>query len=97
MGTRGFIENPDKSLTELKELTELEIKTLKRAYEKLNGSYRKEEKTAIEATVLGDFIMQFHKYFYQYLKVLFSSPYKDITVGKYVMTGKRPEGMPVYQ
>ena len=51
----------------------------------------------MEATVFGDFIMQFHKYFYQYLKVLFATPYKDPTVGKYVLTGKRPEGMPVYQ
>lgn len=97
LGTRGYIENADGSITELKELTSLEVKTLKRSYEKLNGSYRQEEKTAMEATVLGDFVMQFHKYFYQYLKVLFASPYKDITVGKYVMTGKRPDGMPVYQ
>lgn len=97
LGKRGFIENADKSLTELSELTAQEIKSLKRAYEKLNGSYRKEEKTALEATVFGDFIMQFHKYFYQYLKVLLATPYKDPTVGKYVLTGKRPEGMPVYQ
>lgn len=41
--------------------------------------------------------MQFHKYFYQYVKVLFASPYKDITVGKYVMEGKRPDGMPTYK
>lgn len=97
LGVRGYIENADGSLTELKDLTALEIKTLKRSYEKLNGSYRQEEKTAMEATILGDFVMQFHKYFYQYLKVLFASPYKDITVGKYVMTGQRPDGMPVYQ
>lgn len=97
LGTRGYIQNADGSVTELKELTELEIKSLKRSHEKLNGSYRKEEKTAMEVTIFGDFVMQFHKYFYQYIKVLFASPYKDITVGRYVMTGKKPDGMPMYQ
>lgn len=97
LGTRGYIQNADGSVTELKELTELEVKSLKRSHEKLNGSYRKEEKTAMEVTIFGDFVMQFHKYFYQYIKVLFASPYKDITVGKYVMTGKKPDGMPMYQ
>jgi len=97
VGERGVTQLADGSFVPLKELTALEIKSLKRAYEKLNGSYRTEEKTAMEVSVLGDFIMQFHKYFYQYLKVLFASPYKDITVGKYVLKGERPDGMPVYQ
>lgn len=97
LGTRGLVDKGNGIVENLTELSSLEIKSMKRAYEKLNGSYRTEEKTAIEATVLGDFLLQFHKYFYQYLKVLFASPYKDITVGKHVMTGKRPDGMPVYQ
>jgi len=97
IGERGQVLQADGSYASLKELTSLEVKSLKRAYEKLNGSYRKEEKTAIEVSVLGDFVMQFHKYFYQYLKVLFAAPYKDITVGKYVLTGQKPDGMPVYQ
>lgn len=97
IGVRGLFDKGNGMVEELTELTPLEIKSMKRAYEKLNGSYRKEEKTAIEATVLGDFLLQFHKYFYQYLKVLFANPYKDITVGRHVMAGKRPDGMPVYQ
>jgi hypothetical protein len=96
-GSRGQVESSPGIFKELTELDSLEIKSLKRAYEKLNGSYRREEKTAIETTVLGEFLFQFKKYFYQYLKVLFADPYKDITVGKYVMSGKRPDGMPVYQ
>lgn len=96
-GSRGQVESSPGIFKELTELDSLEVKSLKRAYEKLNGSYRQEEKTAIETTVLGEFLFQFKKYFYQYLKVLFADPYKDITVGKYVMTGKRPDGAPVYQ
>jgi len=97
LGVRGVLDKGNGIVEELTDLTPLEIKSMKRAYEKLNGSYRKEEKTAIESTVIGDFILQFHKYFYQYLKVLYADPYKDITVGKNVMIGKRPDGMPVYQ
>ena len=63
----------------------------------MNGSYRKEEKTAMEATVIGEYVFQFKKYFYQYWKTLAASPYKDITVGKHVLTGVRPDGMPIYQ
>ena len=97
LGVRGVLDKGNGIVEELTDLTPLEVKAMKRAYEKLNGSYRKEEKTAIETTVIGDFILQFHKYFYQYLKVLYADPYKDITVGKNVMIGKRPDGMPVYQ
>lgn len=97
IGVRGLLDRGNGTVEELTELTPLEVKSMKRAYEKLNGSYRKEEKTALEATVIGDFVLQFHKYFYQYMKVLYADPYKDITVGKHVMIGKRPDGMPVYQ
>lgn len=97
IGVRGLLDRGNGTIEELTELTPLEVKSMKRAYEKLNGSYRKEEKTALEATVIGDFVLQFHKYFYQYMKVLYADPYKDITVGKHVMIGKRPDGMPVYQ
>lgn len=96
-GQRGVIDYGNGVVEQLHELTTLEIKTLKRGFEKLQGSYRQEEKTALEATVIGDFLFQFKKYFYQYMKVLFASQYKDMTVGKYVMTGTKPDGMPTYQ
>ncbi len=96
-GSRGMKQLGNGLLQDFTELDELEIKNLKRVNEKLNGSYRQEEKTAIETTVIGDFFLQFKKYFYQYLKVLFASEYKDITVGKYIKTGSRPDGVSVYQ
>ena len=96
-GVRGVVEVAPGVFKNLEGLDVLEIKSLKRANEKLNGSYRREEKTAMEATVIGEYLFQFKKYFYQYWKTLAASPYKDITVGKHVLTGVRPDGMPIYQ
>ena len=97
LGTRGVITNSDGTTTELNELTSLEIKTLKRTHERISGSYRREEKIALEASVWGDFAAQFQKHAFQYIKVLFGSKYRDRSVGKYIMTGKKPDGMPMYE
>ncbi len=98
-GVRGKVEVGPGVFKDLKELDASEWKNLKRAYEKLHGSYRKEEKTALEATIWGEFILQFKRYLPAYLKNLYSSPYKDITVGRYVMDpkAKRPDNVPVYK
>lgn len=94
-GERGVVQYGDTGNTRiLTELDALEIKNLKRAYEKLHGSYRREERSALDATLIGHFLMQFKRYFYSYMKNLFASPYKDMTVGKYVVNGQRPDGMP---
>ena len=97
LGTRGVITNSDGTTTELKELTSLEVKALKRTHERISGSYRREEKIALEANVWGDFTAQFQKHAFQYVKVLFGSKYRDRSIGKYVMTGKKPDGMPMYE
>lgn len=98
VGSRGFRKVGD-SVIELKELDDLEIKSLKRQHEKMHGSYRAEEKIAMEASVIGQFIVQFKKFFFSYLKNLYGSSYKDITVGRYVVDHsiKRPDGMPVWK
>lgn len=97
-GSRGTVEAGDTGVrTELKELDIREIKNLKRANERLHGSYRQEEKTAIESTIIGEFLFQFKKYFYQYLKVLYGSEYKDITIGKYVLDRTKPPEMGAMQ
>lgn len=98
-GVRGKIEVGPGVFKDLRELDANEWKNLKRAYEKLHGSYRKEEKVAIEATIWGEFALQFKRYLPAYLKNLYASPYKDITVGRYVMdpNAKRPDNVPVYK
>jgi hypothetical protein len=97
LGVRGVVENSDGTTTELKELTAMEIKNLKRTHERISGSYRRDEKIALEASVWGDFLAQFQKHAFQYVKVLFGSKYKDRSVGKYVLVGKKPDGMPMYE
>jgi len=98
-GVRGKVEVTPGVFKDLAEPDELEWKNLKRNYERLHGSYRQEEKVAIESSVWGSFIVQFKKYFFQYLKVLYGSPYKDISMGKYVLDKdiSRPDGVPVWK
>lgn len=86
-GVRGKVEVAPGVFKELEELDSLEWKTMKRAYEKLHGSYRQEEKVALESTIWGEFVLQFKRYFPTYMKNLWASPFKDITVGKYVLDG----------
>lgn len=76
-----------------------EIKNLKRLYEKTQGGYRPEEYGALEASVWGQFLTQFRRYFYTYTKNLLASDYTDATLGRYVesKTIKRPDGVPVYE
>lgn len=76
-----------------------EIKNLKRLYEKTQGGYRPEEYGALEASVWGQFLTQFRRYFYTYTKNLLASDYTDATLGRYVESKsiKRPDGVPVYE
>lgn len=94
-GSRGYTSTGDK----LEELDALEIKSLKRAYERLHGSYRKEERTTMELTVFGQFVSQFRRYFYRYLINNFGSKVDDISIGRYIESKsiKRPDGVPVYE
>jgi len=98
-GSRGKVEVSEGVFKDLEGLDINEIKNMRRAYEKLQGSYRKEEMAAIESTIMGGFLYQFKKYFFQYMKNLFASPFKDQTVGQYVINKDitRPDGVPVWK
>jgi hypothetical protein len=48
--------------TEIAGLTALEVGRLKRVYEKAHGSYRQEERVALELNVLGQWLLQFKRY-----------------------------------
>lgn len=98
-GIRGKVEVSEGSniFKELKELDGLEWKNLRRAYEKLHGSYRQEERIAAESMIWGQFAVQFKKYLPTYMKNMYASAYKDITVGQYVLDMTRPEDIPVYK
>jgi hypothetical protein len=98
-GVRGKKEIAEGVFEDLKELDLFEAKNIRRAYERLQGSYRTEEKTAAEATVMGAFLFQFKKFFVRYLKDWIASPYKDVTVGHYIKNQniERPDGVPVWK
>jgi hypothetical protein len=98
-GSRGKKLGANGIQEDLNELDFREVKSLKRANERMHGSYRKEEQVAISATVWGEFLLQFKKFFYTFLKGLYGSPYNDITVGKYVLNKNisRPDGVPVWE
>lgn len=97
-GPRGVVLTKEGE-QQLNELTALEIKGIKRLYEMLHGSYRREEAIAIEANIFGQFLVQFKKYYFRYLKELGASKYTDYSVGQFVKREdiKRPDGMPVWE
>jgi hypothetical protein len=98
-GVRGKKIEDAGTLTELSELDSREIKALRKIYEKAQGGYRTPEKAAIEATVLGEFVTQFKKFFFTYLKTNYQSTFTDDSFGTYVLQKgiQRPDGVPVYQ
>lgn len=97
-GERGAMLTKDGQKV-FSELTPQEIKTMKRLYEMVHGSYRREEAIAIEANIFGQFLVQFKKYYFRYLKELGASRYTDMTVGQFVRREdiKRPDGLPVWE
>lgn len=52
-GVRGKIQEKDGSFTELKDLHVNEVSKMKRVSELVHGSYRQEEKIALEAYAFG--------------------------------------------
>lgn len=82
-GSRGKVDTGYGTTTELYGLDEREVKNLKRVNETLQGSYRKEERIALEYTLMGNMLLQFRRYLPTMLKNNLRSPYSDSTQGTY--------------
>lgn len=85
-GIRGAEKVKTKDGDEYKpigELTNKEIIRLKRASQKIQGSYRQDERSSAELYALGKMFLQFKKYIPGQLKNWFSSKYKDNSIGYY--------------
>ena len=97
-GKRGVVVIGEREEV-LEGLHTMEIKNLKRAYEVLHGSYRREEAIAIQANIFGQFLVQFKRYFFRYIKELYASRYTDFAAGQFVKREDitRPDGMPVWE
>jgi len=85
-GIRGAEKIKTKDGDEYKpvgELSSKEITRLKRASQKIQGSYRQDERSAAELYALGKMFLQFKKYIPGQLKNWFSGKYKDTSIGYY--------------
>lgn len=80
----GPVRGKLKDGTLLTGLSKDEVGHLKRLYERLHGSYRQEERLALELSVLGQWVLQFKKYFPTMLKMQFKGLERDYTLGQYV-------------
>lgn len=79
----GVYEQNGGNTRPIGELTNKEIIRLKRASQKIQGSYRQDERSAAELYALGKMFLQFKKYIPGQLKNWFSSKYKDTSIGYY--------------
>jgi hypothetical protein len=92
LGSRGKVSQGHGVTKDLYGLDEREWKNLKRVSERLQGAYRKEEKIAMEYSLMGQAFLQFKRFLPTMLKNNLQSPYKDSTQGFYA----KREGEDVY-
>lgn len=66
-------------------LTTKEVIKLKRVYERMQGNYRKEEKSYIELYALGQVFMQFKRFLPTIIRNQFQGRRKDTSLGYYII------------
>lgn len=78
-------------------ITPEEIMRMKRVSQKIHGGYRKEERTALELTALGQWVLQFKKYLPSILSNMLQSKREDISLGKWVKFPQQENGEDIYE
>ena len=101
-GKRFTKLNPDGTKEDVTDLTSEEVTKLKRVTQRIHGSYRQEERSAIELYALGRWVMQFKKYMPQLMLNLYTGKYKDQSLGAWETvkegnTVKKYDGETVYK
>lgn len=81
--SRGKLRMGDGHLEAISGLHPLEIQRLKSMTRKLKGGYRKEERSMIEASYLGETFMLFRRWLPATLVGTWKGKYQDITVGDF--------------
>lgn len=81
--SRGKIALPDGTFDTLSGLHPMEMQKIHRGIAKLQGGYRSDEKTAAQATVLGDAMMMFKRWIPGMLVNQFKSKYSDPSIGQF--------------
>ena len=83
--------------TEVTDLTSDEIIKLKRVSQRLHGSYRSDEKVALELHAFGTWALQFKKYLPSILENIGQSKYSDRTLGFYKIVGQDTQGRDILE
>lgn len=76
---RGILQDG----TPLNGLTVEEVDKMRRASQRMNGSYREDEKAAIEQTVIGRWLLKFKKYIPNIIAYNFQGKFHDWSLGEY--------------
>lgn len=92
-GKRGITTKGE----EIAGLTSEEISKLKEVSRSIHGAYRTEEKTAMELSALGQWVMQFRKFVPTQLLNAYGSTYKSTFKGYYEYKGKSETGENIYE
>ncbi|MEM4710659.1 MAG: hypothetical protein QXL18_01795 [Candidatus Woesearchaeota archaeon] len=82
---------------ELRGLTSEEISRMKEVSRAIHGAYRTEEKTAMELTALGQWVMQFRKFVPTQILNAYGSMHKSTFRGYYEYKGKTEQGEDIYE
>ena len=93
-GIRGVVMEAGQEI-EIGEIDGLEARKMKRVYQRMQGNYRREERAALEAYILGQIFIQFRKYIGAMLFGSFGSRRNDQTLGYYKFTGDKSNGKDV--
>lgn len=99
-GTRGYQRigsGNATSLVELNELTTQEIAKMKKVYERVQGSYRKDESSMLEHYVLGRAVMQLKKYFPRILLNIVRGKVYETDLGYFKEVGEKKDGENIYE
>lgn len=99
-GTRGYQRigsGNATSLVELNELTAQEIAKMKKVYERVQGSYRKDESSMLEHYVLGRAVMQLKKYFPRILLNIVRGKVYETDLGYFKEVGEKKDGENIYE
>ncbi len=97
---RGVIEKGDGTFEQLAGLHALEINKIHRGIAKIKGGYRKDERTAIQSTILGDAFMMFKRWIPALAIQQYQGKYADPSLGQFELNKDRLSQKPgedVYQ
>lgn len=93
--TRGTVQKGDGTVETLSGLHALEINKIHAGIGKIMGNYRKDEKTALQGSIIGDAFMMFKRWIPGMANQQYQSKFLDPTLGSFEL--KQKDGEDVYE